>query len=371
MDGNVMDGNVLDGNVLDGNVMDGNVSSESTIVAVSEGETMPTQLAAACVTWDEAWVVYGLGNDCKEWNTWVSPTVDRPGQTLTAQTADTVAIMGHRRVQPSRRTSPEGWVLNVPKNRWVHVPPVPLDNTYELSFIELVDNRLVVAGEVGSAGYIAVFDIEGEAWIETSVAPTYVGTRSAYGVVGNHVVMWSGAGRKNHRDLVFDLGRSTWSMMAEAPIRAFDGMAACTSRDHFVVCGGLDPRNVAGAVYYPEGNRWIELSSVPRFVDRAVASRCVGSELFIFSLDESHSPQASVYNFATREWRRTPRPPLARLGVANVRAFGDNRVIVFGGWDPETELFVRDAALFDLRQNRWQVLPPVPSDVLLAFHPGW
>jgi len=107
---------------------------------------LPNQVSVAAVGWDEVWVVYGLAQDGTHWHTWTSPPSMPPGRALFAHTHDKVAIMYRGRGREARRDEPEGWYLNVPANTWIKIPPVPQELAYGLSFLEFVDDKLVLMG---------------------------------------------------------------------------------------------------------------------------------------------------------------------------------------------------------------------------------
>ena len=330
-------------------------------------QTLPSQLVAACVTWNEAWVVYGMAKDCSQWHTWVSPAVARPGRTLCAQNKDFVAIVGHRRDHSTERHAPYGWLLMVSENRWIPIPPVPVENTYDLAFIELIDQRLLVVGESGSKGYAAVFDLCSADWISACVAPHDVDIRSGHAVVENSYLNWATAGK---RGVVFDFERNVWSRMTESPLDFDHEIATCAYDDEFVVCGGRDSRQRLLAAYTPTGNSWQLMAKLPPMVHPALGSIRVGDSFFILSIDEQTDVRSSTYNFLTNEWRRAPAAPLPRMTSPHIRPVDDDKVMVYGGWDPVSERFIRDAAMFDLGEQRWRRLPPVPGDVLAALHRG-
>lgn len=122
-----------------------------------------------------------------------------------------------------------------------------------------------------------------------------------------------------------------------------------------IVCCSAAPRAPTGkgAAYRLSTNRWRRIRDAPIAVSRASAA-WTGREMIVIGNPSrtSSRARAMAYNPKRDSWRVLPTPPLSPYASSLVWA--GRRLI---GWDYELR-----TASYDPRRNRWRRLPNVPLD---------
>jgi hypothetical protein len=163
--------------------------------------------------------------------------------------------------------------------------------------------------------------------------------------------------------------------MPPAPLKFGYMMGKSVWNGSLVVCGGNQPDvdQPHGARFDLASNQWSLIASIPPYVGRAAAVTTVDDKMFIFTNHDEDEPgrESSIYDLGSDEWREVPQSPLIGHDVAYAVGLGRDKVLVFGGWNGQTERFVPSAAIFNLSSNLWTKIDPVPGDIPKALHPGW
>jgi hypothetical protein len=343
-------------------------------------DKLPQACDAVCVDWDDAWQVYGYTLGDQKWHVWESPPTAPIGHGVFTYTASKVAVMDGNGIGMNLQRELSGWLLDIASNTWSRIPAIPLDAKPSagawLSFVEFVGDKLVAIGSVQGVGFAATFDIPSGKWTRVNTEMLIaLKERTIHGVIDSTVAFWGGYPNAEHLGAVYDVAEDRWTKMPPAPLKFGYEMGMAVWNGSLVVCAGKqrDGYQPHGARFDLATNQWSLIATVPSYVGMAAAVTTVGDKMFIFTNHDEDEPgrESSIYSLRTDEWRKVPRSPLIRHDVAYAVGLGRDKVLVFGGWNGQTERFVRDAAIFDLTSNSWTKIDPVPGDVPAALHPGW
>jgi len=183
------------------------------------------------------------------------------------------------------------------------------------------------------------------------------------------------------------LARGHWTTIPVAPISPrIDPVQVWTGRE-LIVWGGIEVSPVGGvtndgAAYDPAAHRWRRIAPAPLSPRASASGVWTGSELVVWGGQLAGNRPAgdgAAYDPATNRWRVLPPSPLSPRLRATLLWTG-HQVLVLGGLtsSPSTSgssssgvwvgaLLVHgspQAASYDPRTDRWQLLPelPVPVD---------
>ena len=235
--------------------------------------------------------------------------------------------------------------------------------------------------------------------------------------MGDRVLVWGGWDDESRLDgAVYDSADDTWTEVPSSPFNVGDAVGAWTGEEAIVVSG--ERNDVVGAAYDPDTNSWRTLPAPPLANGASALNHALwtGTEVVIVGIadagDQGTVNQVARYDPATNIWRTgaLPAAPLPGFGdaawtgtevavVGHVNgsgsSIGNNTLHLYNpnldrwreipweldgvrgtmtvAWtgdalfigggrliDGASEEFLRDAALVDLANDRWDRLPDAP-----------
>jgi len=163
-----------------------------------------------------------------------------------------------------------------------------------------------------------------------------------------------------------------WKYLGVAPHEARGAHSAVSAGDGLIVWGGIGdqglPRN-DGAVYDCQGDVWTSIPPAPIAPRRGASVQFVSGRLFIWGgfiekpgelLDDSASALAdgAVFDFEREKWSIAAPSPLTPRGNLFTATFRDS-VVLWGGWAGHNH-HRHDGAFYEVRQDRWRLMPECP-----------
>lgn len=193
-------------------------------------------------------------------------------------------------------------------------------------------------------------------WRKLPPAPVPGRSRAAVVWTGKEVLVWGG--ESGLRDgALFDPARRTWRRMRMAPTQRLEPAAYVWTGAQLIVCCSAAPRSPTGegAAFRLSRNRWRRIRDAPLALSRAHAA-WTGREMIVVGKPptETLRARAMAYDPTRDRWRVLPTPPLSPNASSIVWA--GRRLI---GWDYELR-----AASYDPARNRWRALPSLPLDAV-------
>jgi hypothetical protein len=202
-----------------------------------------------------------------------------------------------------------------------------------------VDNRLYIVGGYREhtfepTGAVRIYDIASRTWSDGAPMPTPRGAL-AYTVVDGKVHAIGG------------------TVAPPEPMEEHDHQG-----------GGREDHSVGThEVYDPSTNRWESRAPMPTPRNHHAAASIDG-KIYVTAGRLSTNftmTQTEVYDPETNRWRGAAPLPTGRSGVAAVAL--DGWMYLFGGetFDPGAERTFDAAERYNPSEDRWEVLPPMPS----------
>ena len=293
-----------------------------------------------------------------------------------------------------------------PSGTWTAMPPLPAPRQ-EHAVVALDDKIYAIGGVIPgtcnpafpvycSTGGTDIFDVSTGTWSPSgTVAPlpplpdgserTLLHPGAA--AVDGKIYVLGGLQRPNATtdfpwyavgdSFVYDPAANTWTPIAPMPPGTERGSGAIVAHGRKIyVAGGtfchegfegqcfsVQGRNRLFSVYDTVTNTWQQLADLPRPRDH-VPGAAFGNSLYLFGGRDDHVDVAFAevlaYNLKTGTWRTVAPMPTARseawLGVV-----GDQIHLLGGSGNVATpEGTFDDHEIYDVKHDRWTVLPPMP-----------
>ncbi|TVR57459.1 MAG: galactose oxidase [Gemmatimonadales bacterium] len=228
------------------------------------------------------------------------------------------------------------WVYDPLLNQWWSLGAIPA-GTHHAGFVH-VDGRLYLVGGYRDNTFdpvdqVWIYDIDAGAWSEGTPMPTPRGGL-AYAVLDGRIHTVGGT--------VADKGA------LESEAHNTDSPDASVGTHE---------------VYDPALDRWERLAPMPTARNHH-AAEVAGGRLYVTSGRAGNDFTMTVteaYDPATDRWEEVAPLPTGRSGVA--AAEWDGWIYVFGGetFDPDMARTFDDTERYDPREDRWEVLDPMPT----------
>lgn len=242
---------------------------------------------------------------------------------------------------------------------WSVLPPSPLSPRSSPAAVWTGQEMLVWGGWDGNAvGDGAAYKPETGSW--RMVPPAPLGPRVPAAAVwsGREFLVWGDASRSQEaRDgAAYDPEADRWRSLSPAPVALNEASAAWTGAEMIVFGALLDGNNwskrkyAEGIAYDPEKDQWRRIASHP-LSPQASWTTWMGEELLVWD----YELKAGAYDPARDSWRRLAELPLnfSECYPRSVRV--GHTVFAWHCGGP--------AALFDVRSERWTVVPPPDATV--------
>jgi len=173
---------------------------------------------------------------------------------------------------------------------------------------------------------------------------------------------------------VLDLGKWTWTAMADAPFGFTRGSSATVGDDIYVVTGCARTARCSGRPellrYETVGGTWAELGAVPKDVGTQLVATDHGL-VALSGSDEQGEAADAVLDTSTGTWTTLPDDPLPESYDRFAVPDGD-RLLVFGSpiGEPDEEARAKEAAAYDWGTGVWAGLPSAPAGGYQAWSAG-
>ncbi|HET9461567.1 MAG TPA: kelch repeat-containing protein [Gaiellaceae bacterium] len=164
--------------------------------------------------------------------------------------------------------------------------------------------------------------------------------------------------------VVAGAGARDWETRAPLPLARTEVAAATVGSDIVVLGGFTLDRGASRRVdaYSPSQDRWRRLPDLPIGVHHAMAVGASGRLHVLGGYTVAGVPLRAFFVLGPSGWRPLPKMPFPRAAAGS--GVAGRQIVVAGGIGVNGRL-ARNALSFDLRTNRWSVIPgPTPREHL-------
>lgn len=320
------------------------------------------------VGWSGSWAVSRFAPQQQQWSTWKSPAAVL-SDAIVAVGANMVAILN-----PARDYA--GWLFDLKTCQWSQSPSPEFPvHGHRGALTTFIGDRVLIWGGIGANPDEPGFALDTGTldWARLPVAPIRTRVRAAHAVIqgrlfiwGGHVTSDDGVPNASGEGALFDTANNSWERLSDAPITfETEVPMAGVWRQRLIVFAGKGNRQ--GAVYDPSTRRWEALATeAPQDLDQMSGWTVAGDQVVFWSGDTGPHGDPMVarsslsYDFLSQIWIELPSAPIASRRFAEGNVLG-NQIVVWGGWDPVSKMWMRDGAMLELTTRRWQQIAHLPS----------
>ena len=273
------------------------------------------------------------------------------------------------------------WSYDLNLNTWTDMNPAeaPSPRSDFAMAYDAESDRVVAFGGDPLSDKTWAYDYNTNTWRNMSpvTRPSAGAGPMAYDAESDRVVLflaWTGA--PDNETWTYDFNSNTWTKMeptTRPSPRTFSAMAYDAESDRVILFGGITGGdNDETWAYDFNTNTWTKMEPAARPSPRhshALAYDAESDRVVLFGghlpgfPQQVHSDETWAYDFNTNTWTRM-EPPTQPLKLAHHNLAYDaesDRVVLFGGDDPDSSVHSDETWAYDLNANTWTDLSPVRS----------
>lgn len=261
-------------------------------------------------------------------------------------------------------------MLDLRQKSWEKVEKPPIEPRMYLS--AAIDGpRFAIWGghtRMGMIGDGAIYDVQKKKWEEIPKAPIDARYYSGMTWAGRRLFVWGGYTNQGPAadGAIYEPVRGTWSKIADAGLAPRHGAAVAAIKNKVFVWGGYTNQGPVGdgALYDVEKDSWEKLPPAPIDPRAFTQPVVVGNKVYIFfgyGLNQRVicSKDGAVFDAASKTWKALGEGPIEGRYFSGA-ALAGGKIYLWGGMT-QTGMRPADAALFDVRTDRWEKIEDPPA----------